>query len=200
MVHRSRAAGGPLPGVVVAHRHPVPVAWFTTRESRSRRRRGGARISGNQRPPPPDHSGMRCETAPEAVSAPMDGERPAVPVGRLRDHLELCPQCRTWRAPAEHDVPTSSTPRGHRTAAAVRDGRRDNQPVTAARAPEMIARQPGARTRYPGRTRGRSARPQPRTTGPGTPRVVTLAAARTGFVRTGGPPPRPAAVPEGVRR
>ncbi|WP_327147182.1 zf-HC2 domain-containing protein [Nocardia sp. NBC_01329] len=41
---------------------------------------------------------MRCETAREAVSALMDGETPAVPARRLGDHLDQCPQCRTWRA------------------------------------------------------------------------------------------------------
>ncbi|MCX0272944.1 zf-HC2 domain-containing protein [Nocardia zapadnayensis] len=45
---------------------------------------------------------MRCETAREAVSALMDGEPPPVPVSRLGDHLEHCPQCHAWRTLAGH--------------------------------------------------------------------------------------------------
>ncbi|MCB0946449.1 MAG: zf-HC2 domain-containing protein, partial [Mycobacterium sp.] len=39
---------------------------------------------------------MDCDTAREALSARIDGEREPIPGARVDEHLAGCPACRDW--------------------------------------------------------------------------------------------------------
>ena len=47
-----------------------------------------------------DYWGMDCDTAREALSARIDGEREPIPAGRVDEHLVGCEPCRDWQAAA----------------------------------------------------------------------------------------------------
>ena len=43
---------------------------------------------------------MDCDTAREALSARIDGEREPIPAARVDEHLTGCEPCREWQAAA----------------------------------------------------------------------------------------------------
>lgn len=47
-----------------------------------------------------DYWGMDCDTAREALSARIDGEREPIPAARVDEHLAGCDFCREWQAAA----------------------------------------------------------------------------------------------------
>lgn len=47
-----------------------------------------------------DYGHMECDTAREALSARIDGEREPIPAARVDEHLADCDSCRQWQADA----------------------------------------------------------------------------------------------------
>jgi predicted anti-sigma-YlaC factor YlaD len=49
---------------------------------------------------------MQCDVAREALSARIDGEREPVPAARVDEHLQTCPDCRSWYIFADEQART----------------------------------------------------------------------------------------------
>ncbi|NKY57011.1 zf-HC2 domain-containing protein [Nocardia flavorosea] len=108
---------------------------------------------------------MRCETAREAVSALLDGEPPAVPAGRLRDHLEQCPHCATWRSLADYAAIAEPTigerthflPDNTTVPVAIHEGAPADATFSGCRPAGSLAEAVAAQQLPPARTRTRTA-------------------------------------------
>lgn len=67
-----------------------------------------------------DYWGMDCQTAREALSARIDGEREPIPAARVDEHLAGCPTCRDWQAAAVEQTQLLRRLAGRSQVAAVR--------------------------------------------------------------------------------
>lgn len=63
---------------------------------------------------------MDCDTAREALSARIDGEREPIPAARVDEHLDGCPPCRDWQAAAIEQTRLLRRAAGRSQLAAVR--------------------------------------------------------------------------------
>ncbi|MGI9163778.1 MAG: zf-HC2 domain-containing protein, partial [Mycobacterium sp.] len=78
---------------------------------------------------------MDCDTAREALSARIDGEREPIPAARVDEHLAGCESCRDWQAAAVEQTQALRRLAGRSQLAAVRQprtpqpGRSDGGPI-----------------------------------------------------------------------
>ena len=63
---------------------------------------------------------MDCDTAREALSARIDGEREPIPAARVDEHLAACDSCRDWQAAAVEQTQLLRRLAGRSQVAAVR--------------------------------------------------------------------------------
>jgi len=64
---------------------------------------------------------MNCDTAREALSARIDGEREPIPAARVDEHLDGCAPCRDWQAAAVEQTRLLRRLAGRSPLAAVRE-------------------------------------------------------------------------------
>lgn len=64
---------------------------------------------------------MNCDTAREALSARIDGEREPIPAARVDEHLDGCAPCRDWQAAAVQQTQLLRRLAGRSQVAAVRE-------------------------------------------------------------------------------
>lgn len=67
-----------------------------------------------------DYGRMDCDTAREALSARIDGEREPIPAARVDEHLADCDGCRQWQAEAVEQTQLLRRLAGRSQVAAVR--------------------------------------------------------------------------------
>lgn len=67
-----------------------------------------------------DYWCMDCDTAREALSARIDGEREPIPAARVDEHLVACASCRDWQAAAVEQTQLLRRLAGRSQVAAVR--------------------------------------------------------------------------------
>lgn len=67
-----------------------------------------------------DYWCMDCDTAREALSARIDGEREPIPAARVDEHLAACASCRDWQAAAVQQTQLLRRLAGRSQVAAVR--------------------------------------------------------------------------------
>ncbi len=76
-----------------------------------------------------DYGCMDCDTAREALSARIDGEREPIPAARVDEHLAGCASCRDWQAAAVEQTQLLRRLAGRSQVSAVRQ----QEPETTAR-------------------------------------------------------------------
>lgn len=82
---------------------------------------------------------MDCDTAREALSARIDGEREPIPAARVDEHLSGCEPCRQWQAAAVEQTQLLRRLAGRSQVSAVRESA-DQPPERTRRLPESWPR------------------------------------------------------------